>query len=500
MYPSKRSGIFVFVKEKIKQRIFDERLGNWLGVLLSVGGGLFYAFVLGRMGFTLGVLLLGAVIGTPLLLASLFYPTFGVYFILTVSYFLLGIKRFIPNVPVGLFTDVMMMTLAFSVFYNNITEKNWDFAKGAISRMVLIYIGYVFITFFNPAAGCKLCFIYTMRSMAGYMLFYFIVSYVLKTKEQVKRLVKLWILLSLLAALYGIKQDLIGLAGFEDRWVHADPKRFWLLFQWGRLRKFSFMADPVTFGFNMGYTQVLIAALILGNKRLALHKKVILVIVLILMFQAMLYSGTRAAFVIFPIGMFMFIILSKNKKMYALAVIGALMMGVIIVMPTSNPTIKRFQSAFQPSDDPSYLVRLENQRRIRPWVWKHPLGGGLGATGIWGQRFAPNAFLSGFPPDSGYVRVAVELGWIGLTIYMLLWITIFIEGIKSYFRIRDPAMKSIALGMICSLFTLYIVNYAQQAVNQVPTSLMFWVMAAIISRGSQLEQASRKLRMEEAGA
>lgn len=123
MYSSHKSGIIAYFKEKIKQRVFEERLGNWLGVLIAVGGGLFYAFVLGKMGFTLGVLLLGAVIGTPLLLASLFYPTFGVYFILTVSYFLLGIKRLIPNVPVGLFTDVMMMTLAFSVFYNNLTEK-----------------------------------------------------------------------------------------------------------------------------------------------------------------------------------------------------------------------------------------------------------------------------------------------------------------------------------------------------------------------------------------
>ncbi|MCP6423416.1 hypothetical protein NL463_29335, partial [Klebsiella pneumoniae] len=61
-----------------------------------------------------------------------------------------------------------------------------------------------------------------------------------------------------------------------------------------------------------------------------------------------------------------------------------------------------------------------NQKRIQPYILSHPIGGGLGATGVWGVRFAPYSFLANFPPDSGYVRVAVELGWIGLGIFCTL--------------------------------------------------------------------------------
>jgi O-antigen ligase len=185
----------------------------------------------------------------------------------------------------------------------------------------------------------------------------------------------------------------------------------------------------------------------------------------------------------------LFVTLIKNKRVYLLSLIGLIVFISIIVVPTGNPTIKRFQSAFKPEQDASYIVRLENQRIIRPYIWRHPFGGGLGATGVWGARFAPGSFLAGFPTDSGYVRVAVELGWIGLTIYLLLWIVILKKGIDHYYSIRDAELKFYILSMVCVLFSLYVVNYAQQAVVQLPTSLLFWVAAAIISRGGHVEIA-----------
>ncbi|MGL1489090.1 hypothetical protein ACSTJG_25000, partial [Vibrio parahaemolyticus] len=78
-----------------------------------------------------------------------------------------------------------------------------------------------------------------------------------------------------------------------------------------------------------------------------------------------------------------------------------------------NQNILRFQSAFRPNNDASYRVRIFNQARIKPYIWSHPIGGGLGSTGEWGKKFAPNSYLANFPPDSGYVRTTVELGYVG---------------------------------------------------------------------------------------
>ena len=166
--------------------------------------------------------------------------------------------------------------------------------------------------------------------------------------------------------------------------------------------------------------------------------------------------------------------------MLQLAIVGAVVILGLILVPTSNPTLYRFQSAFKPSDDPSFNVRKANQKRIQPYIWSHPIGGGLGATGAWGVRFAPNSFLASFPPDSGYVRVAVELGWIGLFIFCLLVFTILKIGITNYYLIKDPELKTYCLAMVLVVFAYNIGNYPQEALVQFPSNIYFYLVAALM--------------------
>jgi len=100
----------------------------------------------------------------------------------------------------------------------------------------------------------------------------------------------------------------------------------------------------------------------------------------------------------------MLAILKFNRRILVAVLIAGFVLAVLIKMPTSNPSLVRFQTAFNPSKDASFNVRAENQRRIQPYILSHPIGGGLGSVWHLGQRFAPNSFLAKFPPDSGYVR------------------------------------------------------------------------------------------------
>ena len=162
------------------------------------------------------------------------------------------------------------------------------------------------------------------------------------------------------------------------------------------------------------------------------------------------------------------------------AIIGAIGFAALIFVPTTNPTIYRFQTAFKPSDDASFNVRKINQKRIQPFIQSHPLGGGLGSTGMWGKRFSPNSFLANFPPDSGYVRVAVEAGWLGLLVFCTLMFIILKVGINNYYTIKDPLLKSICLAMILVVFAYHIGNYPQEAIVQFPSNTLFYLVAAII--------------------
>jgi hypothetical protein len=126
-------------------------------------------------------------------------------------------------------------------------------------------------------------------------------------------------------------------------------------------------------------------------------------------------SGTRGAYVLLPAAMVLFVILRFNRQV----VIGTAIAGVgilfLILVPTSNSNIVRFQTAFKPNEDipsrPEKIIKNAFNLTFYHIRWAE----GLGATGAWGQRFAPNSYLAKFPPDSGYVRIAVELGldWFG---------------------------------------------------------------------------------------
>ena len=174
------------------------------------------------------------------------------------------------------------------------------------------------------------------------------------------------------------------------------------------------------------------------------------------------------------------------------AIVGAVLFVALIFIPTSNNTLYRFQSAFKPSNDASFNLRKNNQKRIQPYILSHPMGGGLGATGVWGLKFAPYSYLAHFPPDSGYVRVAVENGWIGLFLLCLLMFTVLKTGINNYYLIKDPELKSYCLGFILVIFAFHIGNYPQEALVQYPSNVNFYLTIALINVVMRIDNQQNK--------
>ncbi|HEX8460977.1 MAG TPA: hypothetical protein VF623_06090, partial [Segetibacter sp.] len=155
--------------------------------------------------------------------------------------------------------------------------------------------------------------------------------------------------------------------------------------------------------------------------------------------------------------------------------------------------------AFKPSNDASYNLRKENQKKIRPYILSHPMGGGLGSTGVWGVKFSPNSYLASFPPDSGYVRVAVEMGWIGLLLFCILMFTILRAGVNNFYRIIDPELKSYCLAMTLIVFALNIGNFPQEALVQFPTNIYFYLFAALITVTYRIDKEKQATTKDETG-
>jgi hypothetical protein len=120
------------------------------------------------------------------------------------------------------------------------------------------------------------------------------------------------------------------------------------------------------------------------------------------------------------------------------------------------------------------------------------MGGGLGATGTWGQKFAPGSYLANFPPDSGYIRIAVELGWLGLIIFCTMMFTFLKTGINYYYKIKDPEIKSYSLAMVLIIFAYNIANFPQEALVQYPSNVYFSLEVALLTVLYRIDQEKQK--------
>ncbi len=349
-------------KKTFWDKVIIQKLSAPAIIVFLVCASLAVSYVIVKEGYVAGLIILCIIVAMPVAYATVAYPKFGIMALITISFFINYASRLVPEpTPIGLVMDAMTYLLILGFFVKNKSDKHWDYFKNPITYLHTLGLSAnetCSPVSINPASPSILEWVFTVRTVGFIMLMYFVFLYHIRTKEFIKLLIKLWLALELIAAFAGFQQEHIGLFGFENEWLHRFPERYKLLFIGGHLRKWGIFSDPVVYAYNMVAAALVCIALMFGP--LERKKKIILGFMAAFFFAVMLYSGTRASYLIIPAGLSMLFILNFNKKVLIFAVVCALMLGVLIRVPTSNPTLARFQSAFRPSKDASFEERLRN--------------------------------------------------------------------------------------------------------------------------------------------
>ena len=467
------------ISEWVRTKVFVERLNNPFGFLLIIGLTAFFGLAIGFLGIKMGVLLFVAIVGVPLMLWVFLDEKVGIATALVIG-FTIQLSYKFGDYPMGTLLDGLTMFMVLAIFIKQIGKPDWSFAKSPISYYIIAWMVYSFIQILNPEAKSILAWVYTVRSMTLLILLYFVCCYAFSSLDRIKWVLKFTIFLTLLSALYGLKQEWLGYTDWERVWLYSDPLRAKLIVQWGRERVFSIFSDPTTFGILMAYMAVFCIVLAAGAFKT--WQRVVLFLSAGAMILSMVYGGSRTPVVLIPAGFVFYVILTLRKEVIIATGIFFVLGTGLMMKGTSNPVILRIQSAFNPGEDASFEVREASQEFIKPFIQSHPFGAGMGTTGIWGKRFSPNTELANFPPDSGYVRIAVEMGWIGLILYMVLLFKIQQQGVYYYIRVKDPQIKTMYLGLNVIVFLLIVASFPQEIIILLPTSIIFYISAAAIVR------------------
>ncbi len=465
-----------------KRHVLLEKFNTPAGAALLAGFALLLGLIIAKAGLSAGIILLAALIGIPVLAICLIDLRIGVMVLVTVSYFLLEVKKAI-DFPFGILLDAGILLMFIGLLFRKAEDHDWSFANNPISWWIFIWISLNILQVANPDAASRQAWMYTVRGMAGTIIFYYVILYTLTDLGYLIRLLKLVIGLSFLAGLFSMYQEYVGLLPWEQSWMMRDVSTYKLIYQGGRIRLFSFLSDPTTFGIMMAYMVVMCFALLFGPWKKT--TKAMLAFGAVIMLLGCFWSGTRTAYIVIPAGIFFVSLMAIIKNQWKIVIVSGMMMfgGLLLTqISTSNKTLYRFQTAFNPSEDRSYQVRLNTQARIKDIVQRHPFGGGLGSCGAWGKQFSPDTEFAEIEPDSGYVRVAVELGWVGLFFYMMMLFTAVRIGVQHMIRSRDPAIVNIYMALVGVIFSLIVANYGQEAIILLPNSIVFYLVLALVVR------------------
>ncbi len=152
----------------------------------------------------------------------------------------------------------------------------------------------------------------------------------------------------------------------------------------------------------------------------------------------------------------------------------------LIYAPIQNAQVDQFRQTFEAKNDASFILREDNRKMVQPYIYRHPIGGGLGTTGGEGLEYNAGHPLAGFQPDSGYLKKALEMGWIGFGMICILYFLVLRNGIRGYFNSENKNIKFVFAGCTASLFSFYIGDFTQVAIGQITDIVVYYPFIAIL--------------------
>jgi hypothetical protein len=457
-------------------------------ILLVLVGTALVAFLLAKMEIAGVGLILALFFGSIYIYLVFKNPILGFYTAIGYNFIVLGIGRYMQDLPLGFGIDGLMILTFLALIFSRFRERvDWSPANQHITILAAVWLGIFILQIANPEARMIEPWI-AGRGIGFYFFFFIIITFMLiNTNKRLDTFLYVWGVFSILATLKGIGQMVFGVDVAEQAWLDRGGAVTHILF--GKLRVFSFFSDAGQFGGNQGYAGVVFIIYAMAKKGLP---KMFFLTVGILGLYGMLISGTRGSIAVPFAGFMTFFVLKKNIKVLT---VGILMVGLIFVffkftmIANGNEQIRRMRTGFDPNNA-SLLVRKANQEILKGYLASRPFGGGIGHAGDKAQRFLPNAFLSHVATDSWYVMIWAEMGIIGLVLHLgILFYVIGMASFKVMFRIRDPITKLKMSALICGMAGVMMASYGNAVFGGMPTSLLIYSSMALMSNPKIFERA-----------
>ncbi|MDN5211683.1 O-antigen ligase family protein [Fulvivirgaceae bacterium BMA12] len=470
----------------------SDQLRSKIVFILLVGMGVLFGVLTAKKGISFPIIL---IVLPPLagFITSIFLnPKIGVLSFIIYCFFVTGFARYVPGIPYGLGMDGLLVLSLLAVFFGGFRKTDWSPAKNDLTTLALIWFVINILELGNPYGGSPVGWFYGMRSATLYWTLVTPLTFMLLNKKKDLDTF-LWIILgiSLLGALWGIRQFLFGVDPMEQRWLDNGAAKTHLLF--GKLRVFSFYSDAGQFGASQAHVGIMALFLALGP--FTFKRKMTFAGIGMTILYGMLISGTRGALFVLFVAVAIYLFLTKNIKILIIG--GIFGIGAFVILKytsigSGNAEIVRLRTALDPNDL-SFQERLKNQRILSDYLSTRPFGTGVGTIGNWGVKYNEHKFISQIPPDSLFVKVWAEYGIIGFLLWFGTQLYIFGKSCGIIWNMRDLVLKQKLMALTAGSCGILFASYGNEVQNQMPTSAIAYMSWAFTFMAARWEASDKLL-------
>src|SRR5690349_23948019 len=123
----------------------------------------------------------------------------------------------LPYFPLGVIVEILLFVLLASILVKHQRANRIEsvYYRNPVFIALLIYCLYSILILLNPASKSIMGRVVGVREIASYLILFIVTIHVFQTSSYVYFFTHFWIFLALIAALYGIKQEILGLESWE---------------------------------------------------------------------------------------------------------------------------------------------------------------------------------------------------------------------------------------------------------------------------------------------
>ena len=419
------------------------------------------------------------------------------WILVVVNYFIMWFNRneWLPGgIPLSLYNELLEILLIAIAIIDARQYPHFDRAGSLMLLALGCWCGFCILEVLNDTCdlGLDVGGWYTgARLMAFQLLFAYIVFVLyITTPERLKNYLMIWAVLSLFSVFWVFKQIYIGMTPKEAAWLWNSGATTHVLNGGTLIRWFSTHNDASSFGiYSAASAVVFFVVAIMGRFK---WERIFYAVVGALVVWGMFQSGTRTAIFCLIAGFMVFLVLSKSVKIIVpSAIVGVLFLLMLMFtnIGNGNQQIRRMRSAFN-RNDASANVRDINQEAIKKYLRDAPFGIGLGARS---DRVPANnkyALLASIPPDSEYVYIWIRTGIVGITVFLILTVIMFMGACWTvFFKLKSRSLVGVGAGLCGAFVAIQLGGYGNQILMQFPNCFVFYGGLSIVYVLPYLEPA-----------